>query len=272
MLKIGDFSKLSRISIRMLRHYDQIGLLVPACTDTFTNYRYYSESQLPSASRIAALKDMGFGLGAISEIMDSYNDPQALSGFLSIKKRELMEESEDTLRRLRLLDTAIERLRKDGTVMSYDVTLKELPERYVASLRRSIPSYNQEGIMWEQLYRETADQSLLQSDPCYGLAVFHDKGFKEENPDVEIQISVKGKYRDTEHVIFKTVEPIQYASATYQGSYEKLTEVNISVARWLQENQYEMTGPSFSIYHVSPATAKTPDELVTEVCYPVKKK
>lgn len=45
MLKIGDFSKLSRISIRMLRHYDEIGLLVPASTDSFTGYRYYGEAQ-----------------------------------------------------------------------------------------------------------------------------------------------------------------------------------------------------------------------------------
>ena len=57
MLKIGDFSKLSRVSIRMLRHYDEIGLLVPASTDPFTGYRYYSESQLPTAGRIAALRE-----------------------------------------------------------------------------------------------------------------------------------------------------------------------------------------------------------------------
>ena len=59
MLKIGDFSKLSRVSIRMLRYYDEIGLLKPAVTDRFTDYRYYSESQLPTVCRITALRDMG---------------------------------------------------------------------------------------------------------------------------------------------------------------------------------------------------------------------
>ena len=62
MLKIGEFSKLSRISIRMLRHYDEIGLLAPETTDPFTGYRYYSEAQLITAGRINALKDMGFKL------------------------------------------------------------------------------------------------------------------------------------------------------------------------------------------------------------------
>ena len=54
MLKIGEFSKLSRVSVRMLRHYDDIGLLTPAYIDHFTDYRYYSESQLPTVSRITA--------------------------------------------------------------------------------------------------------------------------------------------------------------------------------------------------------------------------
>ena len=56
MLKIGEFSKLSRVSVRMLRHYDEIGLLKPAETDRFTDYRYYREDQLPTAGRIAALR------------------------------------------------------------------------------------------------------------------------------------------------------------------------------------------------------------------------
>ena len=65
MLKIGEFSKLSRVSVRMLRHYDDIGLLTPAYIDRFTDYRYYSESQLPTVCRITALKDMGFRLADI---------------------------------------------------------------------------------------------------------------------------------------------------------------------------------------------------------------
>ena len=69
MLKIGEFSKLSRISIRMLRHYDEIGLLMPENTDPFTGYRYYSEAQLFTAGRINALKDMGFRLCDVAELL-----------------------------------------------------------------------------------------------------------------------------------------------------------------------------------------------------------
>lgn len=69
MLKIGDFSRLSRISVRMLRHYDEIGLLPPVHIDPDTLYRYYDERQLITAARIAALRDMGFGLSEIGELL-----------------------------------------------------------------------------------------------------------------------------------------------------------------------------------------------------------
>lgn len=272
MLKIGDFSKLSRISIRMLRHYDEIGLLMPKNIDDFTGYRYYREDQLPIAVRITALKDMGFGLATIGEILKSYDNPQALAEFLSIKQAEVQAEAEETNRRLLLLDTAIKRLRKDGTVMKYNVTLKTLPERYVASVRKVISSYDQEGMLWGILMQETAPLGMQNGDPCYTLAIFHDGEFKEANVDVEVQKSVKGTYQNTENVVFKTELPVLIASATYKGSYEKVSEVNEAVANWVQDNGYDFNGLSFSIYHVSPYETQNPDEYVTEVCYPIKKK
>lgn len=136
MLKIGDFSKLSRISIRMLRHYDEIGLLVPESVDEFTGYRYYSEEQLLTANRINALKDMGFSLSVIAEILKAYNDPKTLKGYLLLKQAELKELAEKTGRQLRVLEATISRMGKDDSVMEYSVVLKEIPQRYVASLRK----------------------------------------------------------------------------------------------------------------------------------------
>ncbi|QIB69923.1 MerR family transcriptional regulator [Aminipila butyrica] len=272
MLKIGDFSKLSRISIRMLRHYDEIRLLTPQTIDTSTGYRYYSEEQLADAGRIVALKDMGFGLSAIGKILAHYDDPQALAEFLQIKQSEVQEEAEEVSRRLLLLDTAIERLRKDETAMNYNVTIKALPERYVASVRQVIPTYDREGILWELLMKETADRNMQIADPCYGMAVFHDVGYKESDVDVEIQMSVVGAYEDTEHVFFKKVPSIEFASAIIKGDYQGLTEVHRGVAQWVRDNAYEFNGAMFCIYHVSPAQTQNPQEWVTEVCYPVKKK
>lgn len=83
ILKIGEFSKPPRISVRMLRHYDEIGLLKPTEIDRFTDYRYYREDQLPTAGRIAALKDMGLSLADIVKILEIYDDREQLDRFFS---------------------------------------------------------------------------------------------------------------------------------------------------------------------------------------------
>ncbi len=275
MLKIGEFSKLSRVSIRMLRHYDEIGLLVPETIDPFTGYRYYSEAQLIAANRITVLKEMGFSLAGISEVLACWDDRAALEGQLLSKRTEALAEAAEAERRLRLLDTAIERLRKDETTMKYDVTIKTIPERCVASVRQVIPSYDMEGQLWSIFLKETAHMRIQDGDPCLCTAVFHDGEYREADVDVEIQKSVKGSYPDTEHVKFKTVPAVEVASAVYKGSYDQISEVNAAVASWVEANGYAFDGTvctAFNIYHVSPYETKNPDEFITEVCYPVRKR
>ena len=154
MLKIGEFSKLSRVSVRMLRHYDDIGLLHPAEIDRFTDYRYYSEAQLPTVCRITALKDMGFRLADICRMLDFYDDRQRLDECLAAQQAALETQAEDVARKLRLLDSARKRLRKEDT-MAYNVTVKTLPQRYAACVRMTIPCYEAEGTVWSILCAET---------------------------------------------------------------------------------------------------------------------
>ena len=165
MLKIGEFSKLSRVSIRMLRHYDETGLLKPAAIDPFTGYRYYSEDQLPIAGRIVALRDMGFGVGTIGEILRDGDGREVLTRCLCAKTAELRTMAAQIERRMRLLEAAGEWLRKDDNAMYYNVSKKSLPERQVASVRMTIPSYDHEGMLWSVLVSETAGLHLVPDDP-----------------------------------------------------------------------------------------------------------
>ena len=271
MIKIGDFSTLSRISIRMLRHYDDMGLLKPENVDSFTSYRYYTPAQLQTANRITALKDMGFSLASISEILKQYNDPEALITFLSIKLEESREQEREAQTKTQLIESAIKRLRKDGQTMQCDVTLKTFPERLVVSLRKTIPSYACEGELWYQLEEETGG-NLQPNNPCYCIAIFHDTEHKDNDVDVEIQMCVQKSGENTENVVFKTVEPVQFASAIHKGDFDNIGEVNEAVAAWVTDNGYEFEGSMFNIYHVSPGCDPNPENWVTEVCYPVKKK
>jgi len=271
MLKIGEFSKLSRISVRMLRHYDEIGLLKPAEIDRFTDYRYYREDQLPTAGRITALKDMGFSLADIARILAVYDDRDQLEQFFSARQTELVNLSQDTAHKLTLLEAARKRLRKEKN-MSYNVTIKAIPERYAATVQMTIPRYEDEGMVWGIMMEETGRMNLAEADPCLCAVTFLDGEYKEENVEVMAWKTVKGSYSDTDHVKFRTLPEVTVASCTYKGSYTLITEVYAAVVEWLNANGYEPDGPMFNIYHVSPHETQNPGEFVTEVCYPVKKK
>ena len=267
MLKIGEFSKLSRVSIRMLRHYDDIGLLKPAEIDDFTGYRYYREDQLFTIGRITSLKDMGFALADIIKILDSYDDKDKMEAFLSERQKELSKLNQETEYKLMLLDTARKRLRKEQN-MSFDVTVKTIPERYAATVQMVVPHYEDESMLWGTMMQEC--KNLIPSDPCLAAAEFLDDEYKEENVEIIAWMTVNGSYEDTEHVKFKTLPAVKVASCIIKGSYDQMGDAYATVVSWIKSNGYKMNGHMFNIYHVSPAQTQNLDEYVTEACFPVE--
>ena len=269
MLKIGEFSKISRVSVRMLRHYDEIGLLKPAQTDDFSGYRYYSESQLPLIGQIHALKEMGFSLSDIIRITQDPADCDKIEAFYDKRQLELQKEAALIAHRLTLLDTARKRLRKDKT-MTYNVSVKTIPERYAATVSMVIPRYEDEAMLWNLLMEEAAPLHLVPDDPCLTAAEFPDDEYKEENLEVVIWKTVKGTYPDTEHVKFKTLPSVKVASCVVQGDYSLMPEAFGAVISWVKENGYEPCGAMLALYHVSPHETEDASEYITEVCLPLK--
>ncbi len=275
MLKIGDFSKLSRISVRMLRHYDENGLLVPVEVDRFTGYRYYAEEQLKKAAEITTLRDLGFGIPLMKEML-AKNDADFTMSMYSEKREELYREYGQIAARIRLIEAAMkslgteDRFRKEK-IMDYKVTKKTFPECYAATVRMTIPTYECEGMVWSVLVSETANLNLVPADPCLCCVEFLDGEFKEENVEIEARKTVVGHYPDTEHVKFRTIPEITCATVIHKGSYAKIGAANAAVAEWVRENGYTFAGNMFNIYHVSPHETSDPDEFVTEVCYPIVK-
>lgn len=268
MLKIGEFSKLSKVSVRMLRHYDEIGLLRPVKTDEFTGYRYYGEDQLSVMLRINSLKKMGFGLSVIGEILTRYDDRDELERFFLVKQAELKAGLKEISGRIELIERALDELRKDD-IMEYEVTVKTLPERRVASVRRIIPRYSDEGLLWNVLFEEAGDLKL--AEPVFLSAVLHDTEHRDMDVDVEVQAAVVGEYEDTENVKFITVPETQVASVTFRGPYDQFGKAYAALAKWMAKNGYGFGGPILDIYHKGYYETKNPDEFATEVCCPVRK-
>ena len=100
MIKIGDFARLSQVSVVTLRYYDEMDLLKPVKVETFTGYRYYSADQLPRLNRILALKDLGFSLEQIKLMLADGLTLVQLRGMLEIQRSEVEKRLSDEQKRL----------------------------------------------------------------------------------------------------------------------------------------------------------------------------
>ena len=132
MFGIGDFASHGRVSVRMLRHYDAIGLLRPAYVDPATGYRSYQAAQLARLNRIVALKDLGFTLTEVRTIVDDEVSPEELRGMLRLRRTELRSRIDADEARLRQVEARLRIIETEGTMPGDDIQVKALPAVRVA--------------------------------------------------------------------------------------------------------------------------------------------
>lgn len=271
MLKISDFSKLSRISIRMLRYYDEKGILKPVIIES-NGYRYYEPEQLVIANQINYLKYLGFGSDKIKIILETFIDKKDVKEYLQMQLADLLMEQELMDNKIKNLKMTIEKMDKEEILMNYKVETKVIEFKNMMCKRGIIPCYEKEGLLWDGLCGEVEarNMNVKYADDKVSLALFHDEGYKEKDVDVEIMVAVEGDYEDTDNIKFKSFGPMKVVSITYTGDYQYISEVSTEIAKWISENNCEIVGPSFTIYHVGYAHEVTPDKFVTEVCYPIQ--
>lgn len=270
-MKINHFSKLSNTSVRMLRHYEKVGLLKISRSLENNNYRDYSAKDLQRVAQIKTLQELGFSLSIIKEILEKENISD-LDPYFSMQKEYLEEQLKKTEHQQALLHTLSDILVDDQRYLDYHVTLKELPERQVMSLRKTIPNYEQEQMLWNELYQEFLEQNVQFSTPPLGLSIYHDEAFEEDKIDLEIQSSIVGNYTDTEVVHFKTAPKQTIVSTTFHGDFNQMPIVMEALGQWIEANDLVISGPMINIFHVSYAQDKNPDNWITESCLVVSTK
>jgi DNA-binding transcriptional MerR regulator len=134
MFRIGEFSWLVRVSPRMLRHYEKCGLFFPAEIDRFTGYRQYGAGQIPLLTKIVALRDMGFSIDEIGDILPHLDDHAYMNTVLRTKMaavRSTIEAEQEKLERLMEMSDTV---RKERNIMVFEVKLQKLPSVKVLSL------------------------------------------------------------------------------------------------------------------------------------------
>lgn len=144
---------------------------------------------------------MGFNIATIKEIIECNNIDSIKEQFLN-RSVQIKEDMYNLQKQLRLLEDSMKTMREDVVEMNYHVSIKEIPERTVASVRKIIPSYNCEGDLWSILMQEIQIKNISIDHPSYSIAVFHDCEYKENDVDIEIQLSILGstKIQKTLHL------------------------------------------------------------------------
>jgi len=265
LLTIGEFSRLSRISIRMLRHYDEHGVLVPTRVDPSTGYRSYHPGLLRAARRVRALRDVGLGVGELAACAP-FDDAAMLRAVLVHQRGRLLEESTAVAERIREVDHLITHLQEPAMT---EITRRTLPVRTVASTRGVIPTYADEGLLWQRLMAGLPATGATVAPDALSVAVFHDEDYVENDADVEVRLDVVAPFAGTEDVVCLEVAAVDVAVGTLHGSYDGIGEVMDAIGRWIVAHGMTVAGPMFNVYVVGPDAAHAPADWVTEVCVPV---
>lgn len=275
---IGEFSKLARLSARMLRHYDERGILTPAQIDPSSGYRYYSVDQLEDATRIAQLRDVGFPVAAIAAVLPVFDDPAALGRALDAQRSQLVGEANTVATRIGGVDRLLARISQpqEFTMSTPTVTRVTKPAHTVAYLRDTIPTYADEGALWER-FMPLFEKSGAVYSPAMGCgATFHDPDYRESDVDVEIWIDVAAPFTPPSDAAdgagrfgCRTMPEQDALVATLVGDYSGVAAVSAELGRAMAEQGLTMSGPMFNIYVSGPAEESDPAKWVTECYLPV---
>lgn len=268
LLRIGLFSRLTAISVRMLRHYQEQGVLEPAVIDRFTGHRFYSPEQMVDAHWIVRLRDAGLPVSEIGDALAHRGDPERLRKIMSAHGERLSHERA----RLDGKSAAFDRLNDylQESTMDIDVRQVRLPAMTVAALRRVLPSYGAEGQLWQEIGPLMARSGVAMPDHGEGLggATFHDPEYRESDVDVEVWLQVAGPFTPVAPLECRDVPARDVVAATLRGSYDGMPAVTAAIGSYIAARNLT-TGPMFNIYRVSPVQNPDPTSWVTDVCIPI---
>jgi DNA-binding transcriptional MerR regulator len=265
VLKIGDFSKLVRVSIRMLHHYDQLGLLKPIRVDADTDYRYYGVYQMARLNRILALKDLGLSLAQIAAMLDQPLSAEQLRGMLRLQQADLRQRVEREQARLARVEARLRLITQEGTMSHDGVVLKPVAAQTVAAAREVIDNPHiipARCRALRDLLREALPHAGVKASGA-SFVIFHDKGLRDE-PEMAARLSSDNRLATYELSAVETV-----AAFIHHGRLATIEETYAAAWRWVEANGYRMVGP-WPYREVYLSEEDGADDAVIEVRMPVQ--
>lgn len=269
MFRIGDFSKLSQVSIRMLRHYDQIGLLAPAHVDPDNGYRYYSADQLVTVNRILAMQDLGLTLSQIRRLIVEEVSAGELVGMLRLEHARAEQQRSDLDQRLVSIEDRLSRLQDHGAPDSPDLVEKAVPSIPFLSYRVTSES-TADAV---DLVMEILEEGRISGLEGNLVVVSHDPFYDDRDIDLEIGFATQSKKVDLLPDV--TLSPGRLPAVDRMVSManvgtapESHRAAHNALGAWLASHGAVLDGPGREIVHET----ATDDEFVVEIQYPVRER
>ena len=198
MFRIGEFSKLTQVSVRMLRYYDEMELLKPAKVDKWTGHRLYSVEQIPRLNKILYLRDSGLNVSEIALALTM--DEQSLLAQLDKKHIEIENAIQAEREKLRKIELAKSEIQGGKGELHYNISVKSIPAYQVLSLRKVVPNYYSEGDLWKELTAFTGAQKIEITGNTF--SIYHDTEFRETDVDIELCAPVKENGKGKSSILF----------------------------------------------------------------------
>lgn len=262
MFKIGEFSQLAQVSVRMLRHYDKLGLLTPNYIDKFTGYRYYTIEQLPRLNRIVALNGLGLTLQEIADLLSDRSDlpVEELRGMLLLRQKELERELAEKHWQLTSVAARLQQIEQEHDPDPYEIVVKPLAELPVASLRAVAPTVQEVGYFCQTLYGRLY-QLLTEAGIAWQLpevTFYHNDEYREIDIDMEVAVAVADVAMTTlptqSGLTLHCVPGCERAAAlTFEGTFESVVGPIQSLLRWIGMHRHAPAGPLREVHLSGPA-------------------
>lgn len=276
MFQIGEFSRIARVSGRLMRYYDRIGLLTPDHVDQSTGYRYYSAAQLPRLNRILALKDLGLTLDQVSRMMDDNISTDEIKGMLLMRRAEVEQTLDEETVRLDQIESRLEQIETGGKLEAFDVVVKSVPSTSFLSVRDIVPMKTEGfALMREVIETVRAEVDARALRNFIGL-MFSDT-FEEERCDMELGFGLNrrinrdiplSKGRRMRLGELPAVD--EMATLVHAGTHAEAYASTAGIGRWMEANGYRMAGPNREVFLEGPHLERL-EESVIEMQFPIEK-
>lgn len=273
MFTVGEFARIAQVSKRLLRYYDEIGLLKPIQIDEQSGYRLYSAEQMPNLNRILALKELGLTLDQIRRMLNDNISLDEMQGMLLLKKSEIEQQLQAELQRIRKIESRLQSIRDTQSETPLNVIIKETSAQAVLSLRTIIADF-EDGIDIFNQVRKT-----LPAKGNYGFifCICHSETVADHDLDMEIGCLINQKShvpmiidRGLE-LHFRELAPVEtMATIVVKGALETIHSGYGRIGQWTERNGYKLAGIPREISLQLPQRIDGSD-LITEIQFPVQR-